>query len=58
MYVGIGVDPTMIGFGTMIQQCAHGAGAHGGGWSLVAAFAFMFSLVLAANLLPMRPRRL
>ena len=51
-YVGIGVDPTMISFGTMINNARMELGREPVvWWSLVAAFAFMFAMVLAANLL-------
>jgi peptide/nickel transport system permease protein len=50
-YVGIGVDPNTISFGTMINaarmELARDPMVW---WSLVAAFAFMFALVLSANL--------
>jgi peptide/nickel transport system permease protein len=50
-YVGIGVDPTMISFGTMINNARlELAREPMVWWSLSAAFFFMFSLVLAANL--------
>jgi peptide/nickel transport system permease protein len=50
-YVGVGVDPTMISFGTMINQARLEMGREPMvWWSLTAAFAFMFVLVLAANL--------
>lgn len=50
-YVGIGVDPTTISFGTMINLArAELAREPMVWWSLVAAFVFMFVLVLAANL--------
>lgn len=50
-YVGIGVDPTMISFGTMINNARMELGREPVvWWSLAAAFAFMFILVLAANL--------
>lgn len=50
-YVGIGVDPTMISFGTMINSARMELGREPVvWWSLVAAFAAMFMLVLAANL--------
>jgi peptide/nickel transport system permease protein len=50
-YVGVGVDPTMISFGTMINQARLEMGREPMvWWSLAAAFAFMFVLVLAANL--------
>ena len=51
-YVGIGVDPTMISFGTMINNARMELAREPMvWWSLVAAFVFMFTLVLAANLL-------
>ncbi|WP_228273716.1 ABC transporter permease [Rhodocyclus tenuis] len=51
-YVGIGVDPTMISFGTMINNARlELAREPMVWWSLAAAFTFMFALVLAANLL-------
>ena len=51
-YVGIGVDPTMISFGTMINNARMELAREPMvWWSLAAAFAFMFTLVLAANLL-------
>lgn len=50
-YVGIGVDPTMISFGTMINNARMELGREPVvWWSLTAAFAAMFILVLAANL--------
>jgi peptide/nickel transport system permease protein len=50
-YVGVGVDPTMISFGTMINAARlEMARDPVVWWSLAAAFAFMFLLVLAANL--------
>ncbi|MDD2873779.1 MAG: ABC transporter permease [Azoarcus sp.] len=50
-YVGIGVDPTTISFGTMINMArAELAREPMVWWSLAAAFGFMFVLVLAANL--------
>jgi len=50
-YVGIGVDPTMISFGTMINNARMELAREPiVWWSLAAAFAFMFALVLAANL--------
>ncbi|MEF8728576.1 MAG: ABC transporter permease [Accumulibacter sp.] len=50
-YVGIGVDPTMISFGTMINNARLELAREPlVWWSLSAAFLFMFSLVLAANL--------
>jgi len=51
-YVGIGVDPTTISFGTMINNARMELAREPTvWWSLTAAFAFMFALVLAANLL-------
>ena len=51
-YVGIGVDPTMISFGTMINNARMELAREPMvWWSLAAAFVFMFTLVLAANLL-------
>ncbi|MDR1854947.1 MAG: ABC transporter permease [Azoarcus sp.] len=51
-YVGIGVDPTTISFGTMINMArAELAREPVVWWSLAAAFVFMLVLVLAANLL-------
>lgn len=50
-YVGIGVDPGTISFGTMINMArAELAREPMVWWSLAAAFVFMFVLVLAANL--------
>lgn len=50
-YVGIGVDPTMTSFGTMINNARLELGREPVvWWSLIAAFTFMFVLVLAANL--------
>ncbi len=50
-YIGIGVDPSTISFGTMINTARlELAREPVVWWSLVAAFAFMFVLVLAANL--------
>ncbi|THF63384.1 ABC transporter permease [Pseudothauera rhizosphaerae] len=50
-YIGIGVDPTMTSFGTMINMArAELAREPMVWWSLAAAFCFMFVLVLAANL--------
>ncbi len=50
-YVGIGVDPSTISFGTMINAARlELAREPVVWWSLTAAFAFMFALVLAANL--------
>ena len=51
-YVGIGVDPTMVSFGTMINNARMELSREPAvWWSLVSAFVFMFALVLAANLL-------
>jgi len=51
-YVGIGVDPTMISFGTMINNARMELAREPMvWWSLSAAFSFMLVLVLAANLL-------
>jgi len=50
-YIGIGVDPSTISFGTMINTARlELAREPVVWWSLVAAFVFMFVLVLAANL--------
>jgi peptide/nickel transport system permease protein len=50
-YVGIGVDPNTISFGTMINAARlELAREPAVWWSLAAAFSFMFTLVLAANL--------
>jgi len=50
-YVGVGVDPTMISFGTMINNARlEMARDPMVWWSLAAAFVFMFIMVLAANL--------
>lgn len=50
-YVGVGVDPTMISFGTMINTARlEMAREPMVWWALAAAFAFMLALVLAANL--------
>ncbi|MCM2288678.1 MAG: ABC transporter permease, partial [Sulfuritalea sp.] len=50
-YVGVGVDPAMISFGTMINAARlEMARDPMVWWSLAAAFSFMFALVLAANL--------
>lgn len=51
-YVGVGVDPSMISWGNMINSARlEMAREPVVWWSLTAAFAFMFALVLAANLL-------
>jgi peptide/nickel transport system permease protein len=50
-YVGVGVDPSMISFGTMINAARlEMAREPMVWWALLAAFAFMFALVLSANL--------
>lgn len=50
-YVGIGVDPSTISFGTMINNARMELAREPMvWWSLAAAFVFMFILVLAANL--------
>jgi len=50
-YVGVGVDPTTISFGTMINAARMELAREPMvWWSLAAAFGFMFALVLAANL--------
>lgn len=50
-YVGVGVDPTMISWGNMINSARlEMAREPAVWWSLMAAFLFMFTLVLAANL--------
>jgi len=50
-YVGIGVDPNTVSFGTMINAARMELAREPMvWWSLVSAFIFMFVLVLAANL--------
>lgn len=50
-YVGIGVDPNTISFGTMINTARMELAREPMvWWSLASAFVFMFALVLAANL--------
>ncbi len=50
-YINIGVDPTMASWGNMINNARlELAREPVVWWSLAAAFAFMFTLVLAANL--------
>lgn len=50
-YVGVGVDPTTISWGNMINSARlELAREPAVWWPLVAAFIFMFTLVLAANL--------
>ncbi|MBK9160159.1 MAG: ABC transporter permease [Nitrosomonadales bacterium] len=50
-YVGVGVDPSMISFGTMINAARLEMGREPMvWWALASAFVFMLVLVLAANL--------
>jgi peptide/nickel transport system permease protein len=50
-YVGVGVDPAMISWGNMINAARlEMAREPVVWWTLAAAFLFMFTLVLAANL--------
>lgn len=50
-YVGIGVDPSTISFGTMINAARMELAREPAvWWSLAAAFSVMFALVLSANL--------
>ena len=50
-YVGVGVDPSMISFGTMINAARLEMGREPMvWWALASAFCFMLVLVLAANL--------
>jgi peptide/nickel transport system permease protein len=50
-YVGVGVDPTTLSWGNMINSARlEMAREPIVWWSLLAAFGFMFTLVLAANL--------
>jgi len=50
-YIGVGVDPSTISFGTMINAARlEMAREPMVWWSLAAAFVFMFALVLSANL--------
>ena len=50
-YVGVGVDPSMTSFGTMINSARlEMAREPMVWWSLAAAFVFMFLMVLSANL--------
>jgi len=50
-YVGVGVDPGMISFGTMINAARLEMGREPVvWWSLASAFLFMLLMVLAANL--------
>jgi peptide/nickel transport system permease protein len=51
-YVGVGVDPSMASFGGMINLARSEMSRDPVvWWSFAAAFAFMVTLVLAANLL-------
>jgi len=50
-YLGVGVDPSMISFGTMINAARlEMAREPIVWWALLASFSFMFTLVLSANL--------
>lgn len=50
-YVGIGVDPSMQSFGTLINTARLELSRQPAiWWTLTAAFSFMFTLVLSANL--------
>ena len=50
-YIGVGVDPSMISFGTMINSARlEMAREPMIWWALLASFGFMFTLVLSANL--------
>jgi peptide/nickel transport system permease protein len=50
-YIGVGVDPTMISFGTMINGARLEMGREPMvWWALASAFGFMLVLVLTANL--------
>jgi len=50
-YIGVGVDPSMISFGTMINAARLEMGREPMvWWALASAFGFMLVLVLAANL--------
>ncbi|MDR3055506.1 MAG: ABC transporter permease [Zoogloeaceae bacterium] len=50
-YIGIGVDPSMHSFGSMINNARMELSREPAvWWSLAAAFSFMLALVLAANL--------
>ena len=50
-YIGVGVDPSMISFGTMINAARLEMGREPMvWWSLASAFGFMLALVLSANL--------
>ncbi len=50
-YIGVGVDPSTISWGNMINSARFELAREPAvWWSLLAAFSFMFALVLAANL--------
>jgi peptide/nickel transport system permease protein len=50
-YIGVGVDPSMISFGTMINAARlEMAREPMVWWALLSSFSFMFTLVLSANL--------
>ena len=50
-YVGVGVDPSMSSFGTMINAArSEMSRSPMVWWNLAASFVFMLSLVLSANL--------
>jgi peptide/nickel transport system permease protein len=50
-YLGVGVDPSMISFGTMINAARlEMAREPMVWWALLSSFSFMFTLVLSANL--------
>jgi peptide/nickel transport system permease protein len=50
-YVGVGVDPAMASFGTLINTARLELSREPAiWWTLATAFAFMFTIVLAANL--------
>jgi len=50
-YIGVGVDPSMISFGTMINAARLELSRQPAvWWTIAAAFAFMFAMVLSANL--------
>ncbi|MFN7779384.1 MAG: ABC transporter permease [Betaproteobacteria bacterium] len=50
-YVGVGVDPAMASFGTLISTSRFELAREPAiWWTLATAFAFMFALVLSANL--------
>lgn len=50
-YIGVGVDPSMISFGTMINAARLELSREPPvWWTIAAAFAFMFAMVLSANL--------